>query len=406
VSAPAISGVAGEFPVVSSTGLAYLDSAATSQTPLAVIEAMDAYYREYRASIHRGVYDLATRATDAYEAARVKVAALVNSSPGELIFTRNATEAINLVAYSWGGANLREGDLVVVTEMEHHSNIVPWQLAAQRAGATLAYVGVDDEGLLELDELDALLERGPKLVGVVHASNVLGTINPVAEITRRAHDAGAVVMIDGSQAVPHLPVDVREIDADFYAWTGHKMYGPTGIGLLHGRRSLLEEMPPFIGGGHMIARVSEQTSSYAEPPAKFEAGTGAVAEAIGLAAACDFLTGIGMDAVWEHDQQLAAYVLERLPEVPGVTVHGPRDPAARVALASFAVEGVHPHDVAEILGSQGVCVRAGHHCAQPLMRRLGVPASSRASFAIHSTREEVDRLVDALGRVREVFQLD
>ena len=406
MSAPAISGVAGEFPVVSSTGLAYLDSAATSQTPLAVIEAMDAYYREYRASIHRGVYDLATRATDAYEAARVKVAALVNSSPGELIFTRNATEAINLVAYSWGGANLREGDLVVVTEMEHHSNIVPWQLAAQRAGATLAYVGVDDEGLLELDELDALLERGPKLVGVVHASNVLGTINPVAEITRRAHDAGAVVMIDGSQAVPHLPVDVREIDADFYAWTGHKMYGPTGIGLLHGRRSLLEEMPPFIGGGHMIARVSEQTSSYAEPPAKFEAGTGAVAEAIGLAAACDFLTGIGMDAVWEHDQQLAAYVLERLPEVPGVTVHGPRDPSARVALASFAVEGVHPHDVAEILGSQGVCVRAGHHCAQPLMRRLGVPASSRASFAIHSTREEVDRLVDALGRVREVFQLD
>ena len=406
MSAPAISGVAGEFPVVSSTGLAYLDSAATSQTPLAVIEAMDAYYREYRASIHRGVYDLATRATDAYEAARVKVAALVNSSPGELIFTRNATEAINLVAYSWGGANLREGDLVVVTEMEHHSNIVPWQLAAQRAGATLAYVGVDDEGLLELDELDALLERGPKLVGVVHASNVLGTINPVAEITRRAHDAGAVVMIDGSQAVPHLPVDVREIDADFYAWTGHKMYGPTGIGLLHGRRSLLEEMPPFIGGGHMIARVSEQTSSYAEPPAKFEAGTGAVAEAIGLAAACDFLTGIGMDAVWEHDQQLAAYVLERLPDVPGVTVHGPRDPSARVALASFAVEGVHPHDVAEILGSQGVCVRAGHHCAQPLMRRLGVPASSRASFAIHSTREEVDRLVDALGRVREVFQLD
>ena len=406
MSAPAISGVAGEFPVVSSTGLAYLDSAATSQTPLAVIEAMDAYYREYRASIHRAVNALATRATDAYEAARHKVAALVNSSPGELVFTRNATEAINLVAYSWGGANLREGDLVVVTEMEHHSNIVPWQLAAQRAGATLAYVGVDDEGLLELDELDALLERGPKLVGVVHASNVLGTINPVAEITRRAHDAGAVVMIDGSQAVPHLPVDVREIDADFYAWTGHKMYGPTGIGLLHGRRSLLEEMPPFIGGGHMIARVSEQTSSYAEPPAKFEAGTGAVAEAIGLAAACDFLTGIGMDAVWEHDQELAAYVLERLPDVPGVTVHGPRDPAARVALASFAVEGVHPHDVAEILGSQGVCVRAGHHCAQPLMRRLGVPASSRASFAIHSTREEVDRLVDALGRVREVFQLD
>jgi cysteine desulfurase/selenocysteine lyase len=403
VSAPAISGLAGEFPVVASTGLAYLDSAATSQTPLAVIEAMDAYYREYRASIHRGVYELATRATDAYELARVKAAALVNSSPGELIFTRNATEAINLVAYSWGGANLGEGDLVVVTEMEHHSNLVPWQLAAQRAGATLAYVGVDDEGGLRLDELDALLARAPKLVAVVHASNVLGTVNPVADITRRAHAAGAVVVVDGSQAVPHLPVDVREIDADFYAWTGHKMYGPTGIGLLHGRRALLEEMPPFIGGGHMIARVSEQTSTYAEPPAKFEAGTGAVAEAIGLAAACDFLTGIGMDAVWAHDQELGAYALERLGEVPGLAVHGPRDPAARVALASFAFEGVHPHDVAEILGSQGICVRAGHHCAQPLMRRLGVPASSRASFAIHSTREEVDRLVDGLGRVREIF---
>jgi cysteine desulfurase/selenocysteine lyase len=394
-----------EFPVIADGELAYLDSAATSQTPLAVIDAMDAYYREYRASIHRGVYDLASRATDAYEGARMKAAALVGSSPSETVFTRNATEAINLVAYSWGGANLREGDLVVLTEMEHHSNIVPWQMAAQRAGATVAYVGVDDEGLLDLDELDALLERGPKLVGVVHASNVVGTVNPVADVIARAHAAGAVVLVDGSQAVPHFPVDVHALDADFYAWTGHKAYGPTGIGLLHGKRELLEAMPPFIGGGHMIAKVSEQSSTYAEVPAKFEAGTGPVAEAVGLAAACDFLTGIGLERVAEHDRAITGYALERLAEVPGLTVHGPKDPAARVGLASFVLEGVHPHDVAEILGSSGVCVRAGHHCAQPLMRRLGAPASSRASFAIHSVAEEVDRLVDGLHRVREIFEL-
>jgi cysteine desulfurase/selenocysteine lyase len=406
VSAPAVTGIAGEFPVLASSGLAYLDSAATSQTPLAVMDAMDGYYRDYRASIHRGVYELASRATDAYEGARMKAAALVGAQPGSTIFTANATTAINLVAYSWGGANLREGDLIVLTEMEHHSNIVPWQMAAQRAGATIAYVGVDDEGLLRMDELDALLERGPKLVGVVHASNVVGTINPVADIVERSHAAGAVVMVDGSQAVPHLPVDVAALGADFYAWTGHKIYGPTGIGILHGRRELLEAMPPFIGGGHMIAKVGEQSSTYAEVPAKFEAGTGPVAEAIGLGAACDFLTGIGMDAVWEHDQRLASVALERQAEVPGLKVHGPGDPSKRVALASFELEGVHPHDVAELLGSQGVCVRAGHHCAQPLMRRLGVPASSRASFAIHSTPEEVDRLVEGLHHVRRVFELD
>ncbi len=406
MSAPAVTGIAGEFPVLASSGLAYLDSAATSQTPLAVMDAMDGYYRDYRASIHRGVYELASRATDAYEGARMKAAALVGAQPGSTIFTANATTAINLVAYSWGGANLREGDLIVLTEMEHHSNIVPWQMAAQRAGATIAYVGVDDEGLLRMDELDALLERGPKLVGVVHASNVVGTINPVADIVERSHAAGAVVMVDGSQAVPHLPVDVAALGADFYAWTGHKIYGPTGIGILHGRRELLEAMPPFIGGGHMIAKVGEQSSTYAEVPAKFEAGTGPVAEAIGLGAACDFLTGIGMDAVWEHDQRLASVALERQAEVPGLKVHGPGDPSKRVALASFELEGVHPHDVAELLGSQGVCVRAGHHCAQPLMRRLGVPASSRASFAIHSTPEEVDRLVEGLHHVRRVFELD
>ncbi len=398
--------LAAQFPVLAGGGITYLDSGATSQTPERVLEAMERYYREYRASIHRGVYELAARATDAYEGAREKAAGLVGSTPGQTIFTRNATEAINLVAYSWGGANLREGDLIVLTEMDHHSNIVPWQLAAQRAGATVAYVGVTDDGYLDLDQLDALLAREPRLVAVVHASNVLGTINDVAEITRRAHAAGAKVIVDGAQAVPHLPVDLRVIDADFYAWTGHKAYGPTGIGILHGRRSLLEEMPPFIAGGHMILKVSEQTSTWAEVPGKFEAGTGAVAEGIGLGAAVDFLSDIGMDAVWAHDQEMSAYALERLPEVPGLKVHGPHDSAARVALASFELEGVHPHDVAEILGSRGICVRAGHHCAQPLMRRLGSPASSRASFAIHSSREDVDRLVDGLAHVRQVFRLD
>ena len=388
------------FPTIAG-GLAYLDSAATSQTPEPVLEAMETYYREYRASVHRGVYDIAARATEQFEAARVKAAALTGSTPGETIFTRNATEAINLVAYSWGELELREGDLIVVTEMEHHSNLVPWQLAAQRAGATLAYVGIDDQGRLLDAELDALLARAPKLVAVTHASNVLGTVNDIASITARAHAAGAKVLVDGSQAVPHLPVEVG--DVDFYAWTGHKAYGPTGIGVLHGKAELLEAMPPFLGGGHMITKVSEQTSTYIEAPAKFEAGTSNIAEAIGLGAACDFLAGIGLDAIAEHDREITAYALDRLTEVPGLTVHGPRE---RIGLVSFALEGVHPHDVAEILGAQGVCVRAGHHCAQPLMRRLGVPASTRASFAIHSTREDVDRLVDGLHRVREVFRLD
>ncbi len=395
-----------QFPVIADGKIAYLDSAATAQTAVGVIDAMDAYYREYRASIHRGVYELATRATDAYEAARDTVAALVNSTPAETIFTRNATEAINLAAYSWGGANLTSGDLVVVTEMEHHSNIVSWQLACQRAGAELAYVRITDDGVLDLDHLDTLLARRPKLVGVVHASNVVGTINPVAEIVARAHRAGAVTMVDGSQAVPHLPVDVQALDADFYAWTGHKLYGPTGIGVLHGKRELLDAMPPFIGGGHMINKVGDQTSTYAETPAKFEAGTGSIAEAIGLAAACDFVTGIGLDAIREHDVAIGTYALEALARVPGIKVHGPAGMDDRVALASFEIEGVHPHDVAEIIGSRGVCVRAGHHCAQPLMRRLGSPASTRASFAIHSTPDEVDRLVDGLHRVREVFELD
>jgi cysteine desulfurase/selenocysteine lyase len=388
-----------DFPVLAREGLVYLDTAATSQTPRPVIEAMDRYYTEYRASIHRGVYPLAAEATAAYEDARARVAAFAGSTPRETIFTRNATEALNLVAYSWGRANVGPDDLVVLTQMEHHSNIVPWQLL----GCRLAYVPVDDDGLLVLDELDRLLEQGPKLVAVTHVSNVLGTINPIEEIARRAHAAGALVAVDGSQAAPHLPLDVRALGSDFYAWTGHKAYGPTGIGVLHGRRELLEEMPPFLGGGHMIARVGDFESTWAEPPAKFEAGTMPVAEAIGLGAAVDWLSAIGMENVREHSRDVVGHAVERLLDVEGLELHGPTDPALRGAVTSFVLPGVHPHDVAEILGRQGICVRAGHHCAQPLMRRLGVSATSRASFAIHNTREDADRLIEGLAAVREVF---
>jgi cysteine desulfurase/selenocysteine lyase len=387
-----------DFPVLAREGLVYLDSAATSQTPRPVIEAMDRYYNEYRASIHRGVYPLAAEATDAYESAREKVAAFAGSTVGETIFTRNATEGLNLVAYAWGRANLGPDDTVVVTRMEHHSNIVPWQLT----GARLEWVDIEDDGLLDLDALDAALAQRPKVVAVAHVSNVLGTVNPIAEIARRAHAAGAIVVVDGAQAAPHLPLDVAALDADFYAWTGHKAYGPTGIGVLHGRRELLEAMPPFLGGGHMIARVTEEGSTWAEPPQKFEAGTMMVAEAIGLGAAVDYLSGIGMDAIWEHSRDIVGYAVDRLREVPGLTLYGP-DIEHRGSVAAFSLDGIHPHDVAEILGREGVCVRAGHACAQPLMRRLGVSATTRASFAVHSTREEVDRLIDALGTAREVF---
>jgi cysteine desulfurase/selenocysteine lyase len=396
-------GVAREFPVLAREGLVYLDSAATSQTPVAVIDAMDRYYREYRASIHRGVYPIAAEATEAYEGARALAAEFVGSSAGETIFTRNATEAINLVAYSWGRANVAAGDLVVLTRMEHHSNIVPWQILCAERQAELAYVPIDGDGLLDLDALDALLARGPKLVGVAHVSNVLGTINPVADVVARAHAAGAVVMVDGTQAVPQLPVDVGALDADFYAWTAHKAYGPTGIGVLHGRRSLLEAMPPFIGGGHMIASVGELESRYADPPARFEAGTSPIAEAIGLGAAIQWLRGIGMDAIRDHEREVVGYAVERLRDVPGLKLFGPADGELRGAVCSFTLEGVHPHDVAEILARDGVCVRAGHHCAQVLMKALGVSATTRASFAIHSTREDVDRLVDGLARVQEIF---
>jgi cysteine desulfurase/selenocysteine lyase len=397
--------LAHEFPALDREGLVYLDSSATSQTPRVVIDAMDDYYEAHRGTVHRSVYPLAVEATELFEGARAKIARFVNWGTQETILTRNASEALNLVAYSYGDANVGPGDRVVITEMEHHSNLVPWQLLCERTGATLDWVPVDDDGRLQLDVLDSLLAGGDvKIVAVAHVSNVVGTINPVADIARRAHAAGALVVVDGSQAVPQLPVDLAAIDADFYAWTGHKAYGPTGVGLLHGRKELLEAMPPFISGGHMIASVSlEKGTRFAQPPAKFEAGTSAIAEGIGLGAAVDFLSGIGMDTVREHESDLVAYAIERLATVPGLQIQGPRAVADRGALVSFTLDGVHPHDVAEILGSRGVCIRAGHHCAQPLMKRFGVGATSRASFAVHNTREDVDQLIAGLGRVREVF---
>jgi cysteine desulfurase / selenocysteine lyase len=405
LSATAVN-VRADFPILDREGLVYLDSAATSQKPRQVIEAIDSYYRHSNANIHRGVYSLAREATELFEGARERVAAFTGWDTASTIFTKNATEAINLVAYSWGRHQLREGDEVLITQMEHHSNIVPWQLACAERGAKLRYLSVSDEGTLSLDELDDVLAGGRvKLVAFAHISNVLGTLNPVEEIVRRARAAGAVTLIDGSQAVPQLPVDVTGIDADFYAWTGHKALGPTGIGILHGRRELLEEMPPFLGGGDMIARVGFDESTWNELPWKFEAGTSPIAEGVGLGAAIDYLSGIGMESVRAHERDLTAYALERLPEVEGITLFGPLDPDRRGGVVSFAIDGIHPHDIAELCDREGVCIRAGHHCAQPLMRQLGVAAAARASFHVYNSRDDVDRLVEALAKAREVFEL-
>jgi cysteine desulfurase/selenocysteine lyase len=398
-----------DFPVLrrefGGKRVAYLDSAATSQRPQPVIEAMDRFQRESYAPIHRGVYELAREATDEFESARQRIASFVNWDPATSIFTRNATEAINLVAYAWGREHVGAGDEVLITEMEHHSNIVPWQILCEETGATLRYLKLTDGFDLSLDELDSVLAEGRvKLVGVAHVSNVLGTINPVAEIARRARAAGAVTVVDGSQAVPQMPVDLNEIDADFYAWTGHKALGPT-IGLLHGRRELLSAMRPFLGGGHMISRVDRERSTWNELPYKFEAGTSAATEAVGLGAAIEYLDAIGMERVRAHERDLTAYALERLPEVEGITLFGPADLDHRGGVVAFAIEGIHPHDIAELCDREGVCVRAGHHCAQPLMRCLGVGATARASFHVYNSRDEVDRLVDALGKAREVFEL-
>ena len=403
MSALALDSAAAAFPVLEREGLVYLDSAATSQKPHAVIDAMADFMRHHNASVHRGVYPLAVEATEAFEGARTRVAQFAGSTARETVFTANATAAMNVVAQAWGRANLGPGDRVVVTEMEHHSVIVPFHMICRERGAELDVVGVDDEGRLKLDELDAHLAPRPKLVAVTHLSNVLGTINPVEEIVRRAHAAGALVLVDGSQAVPQIPVDVGAIDADFYAWTGHKAYGPTGVGVLHGRRELLAAMPPVLGGGHMISSVSFDEIRFAEAPAKFEAGTSPIVEAVGLGAAVDWMAGLGIDAIRAHERELVAYALERLAEVPGLTVFGPPEAEGRGAVVSFGLDHAHPHDVADIIGRQGVCVRAGHHCAQPLMQRLGVGATTRASFAVHNTREDVDRLAEALAEVDRIF---
>jgi cysteine desulfurase/selenocysteine lyase len=397
-----------DFPImareIEGRPLIYLDSAATSQKPAAVIDAMDHYYRHSNANVHRGVYRLAQEATDLFEGARARVAAFTGADAATTIFTRNATEAINLVAYAWGRERVGAGDVVLITQMEHHSNIVPWQLLCQETGAELRYLDVADDGTLSLDQLDEELAGGRvKLAAFAHISNVLGTINPVAEMVARVRAAGATSLIDGSQGVPQLPVDVGAIGADFYAWTGHKALGPTGIGVLHGRRDVLEAMRPFLGGGDMIRTVDFQESTWNDLPWKFEAGTSMIAEAVGLGAAVDYLVNLGMERVRAHEHQLTAYALERLAELESLRVIGPADADGRGGVISFELRGVHPHDVAELLDRDNVCIRAGHHCAMPLMRRLGVPATARASFGPYNTRADVDALVDSLGRARDLF---
>lgn len=383
--------------------LLYLDSAATSQKPDAVLATMDRYYATCNANIHRGIYRIAEEATAAYEDARRRVAAFIGASPREVIFTRNSTEALNLVARAYGGWALKSGDAVLLTEMEHHSNLVPWQLLAAERGLELRFLRVTGDGELDLSALPGLLADGRvKIVSFVHVSNVLGTVNPAAEIARAARAAGAVTVVDASQSVPHMPVDVRALGCDFLAFTGHKMLGPTGIGVLWGRRDLLEAMPPFLGGGEMIREVSLTAAKWNDLPWKFEAGTMPIAEAVGLGAAVDWLRELGMDAVFAHDRALAAEALGRLAEVPGVRVLGP--PAGRRGgVVAFTFEGIHPHDVATVLDADGVCVRAGHHCAMPLHEALGVPASTRASFHCYSMSEELDALVAGLHRARKVF---
>ncbi len=411
-SAPAfpIEKVRAAFPAlereVNGRPVAYLDSGASSQRVLASIQAVDRYERTHHSNVHRGAHTMSAEATAAYEGARATVADHIGAADRrEVVFVRNATEAINLVARAWGDANVGEGDRIVLTEMEHHSNIVPWQQLAERTGAEIDWVPVTEDGLLDMEALAALLERAPKLVAVAHVSNVLGTENPLAEIARLAHAAGALVLADGAQAAPKLPLDVSELGIDFYAVTGHKLYAPTGIGALWTRLEVLRAMPPFLGGGSMIRKVTTAGTTYADPPARFEAGTPAITQAIGMASALRWLGGLGMDAVLAHEREMAGYALERLAEVPGLRIFGPPASEERIGPVSFELEGVHAHDVSEILDRHGVAVRAGHHCAQPLMQRLGIPATARASFAVHTVPEEIDRLVDGLHDARKVFGL-
>lgn len=398
----------GDFPIlqqeVNGKPLAYLDSAVTAQKPRQVLDAMREFYETSYGNVHRGVYALAERATEAFEGSRDRIATFVNApSARELIFTRNATEGLNLVAYAYGLARLAPGDVVVVTELEHHSNFVPWQYVARRTGATFAMVRLTDSGELDLDGLDEIARSGSvKIVAANLVSNALGTVNPVERLSAWAHEQGAVMVVDAAQAAPHRPIDVQALDCDFLAFSAHKLCGPSGVGALWGRRELLEEMEPFNLGGHMIRRVQFEETTWGDLPHKFEAGTAPIAEAVGFGAAVDYLNEVGLEAIEQHEQDLAAYALERLREVPGIQLYGP-PPERRAGIVSFNMDGIHPHDVAQVLDWEGVAIRAGHHCCQPLMARLGVAATNRASFYLYTVQEEVDRLHQGLLRARKVF---
>jgi cysteine desulfurase/selenocysteine lyase len=396
-----------EFPIferkISGKPLIYLDSTATTQKPEAVLQSLERYYRTYNANIHRGVYKIAEEATAAYEAARGKVAKFLNArSNQEIIFTRGTTESMNLVAYSWGRTNVGAGDVIVLTEMEHHSNLVPWQILAKERGATIRYIPVDGQGRLDLSGLDQLLSGPVKLLSMTHVSNVLGTINPVAEVARKAHAAGAVVMVDGAQSAPHMPVDVRALDCDFLALSGHKMLAPTGIGALYGKRAILDAMPPFFGGGEMIREVRLEGSTWNDLPFKFEAGTMNIADAIAFGAAIDYLNAIGMDAIHAHGTELIEEAARVLGSIPGVKTFGP-PPSERGAIVSFTVDDIHAHDVAAVLDSEGIAVRAGHHCAMPLHTKLGLTATARASFYVYNLLSDVERLGEGIRKAKQVF---
>lgn len=385
--------------------LVFLDSAASSQKPLSVIEAMNNYYRTTHANVHRGIHRLSEEATSAYEGARARIARFINAADSsELIYVRNATEGFNLVAYSWGRANLQAGDEILITAMEHHANIVPWQILAEQQGVVVRHVPFLANGTLDLDQLPHLLTEKTKLFSFTAVSNVFGTVNPVKQLVDAAHSVGALAMVDAAQAVPHMPVDVQAWDCDFMAFSGHKMCGPTGIGILHGKRHILEEMPPFMGGGDMIRRVTLEGSTWNELPYKFEAGTPSIAEGIGLGAAVDYLGGLGMDNVHAYEQYITNYALEALSEVDKLHILGP-SAAQRGGVASFTLDGMHPHDIAELLDKDGIAIRAGHHCAMPLHHELGINSSARASFYIHTTIEEVDKLVESLNRAKKIFRL-
>lgn len=397
-----------DFPILSQQvngrPLVYLDSAATSQKPRQVIDALVRFYETSNANIHRGIHTLAVRATDQYDGTRSKVARFIGASnPADIVFTRNTTESINLIARAWGDANLHEGDEIVLSLMEHHSNIVPWQLAARRSGAVLRYAGITPEGQLDLDGLRAMIGTRTKIVSLVHMSNVLGTINPIAEIAEMAHQHGALLLVDAAQSVPHLPVSVDALGCDFLAFSAHKMLGPTGVGVLWARPGLLDAMEPFLGGGDMIALVRQEGSTWADVPNKFEAGTPNIADVVAFGAAIEYLEALGMDNVRAHEISLADYAMDRLARIPGLSIHGPSDPEARGGVVSFSMEAAHPHDVATIADGYGVAIRAGHHCAQLLMRHLGVPATSRASFSVYNDASDVDVLVEALEQVNRMF---